>query len=36
MVTILFIDFGVIVKYFISDNFTKYIILLLKLCVNVL
>ena len=36
VVTILFIDYSVIVKCFLSNNFIEYIILLLKLFVNTL
>ena len=36
VVTILFTDYSVIVKCFITDSFIEYIILLLKLFVNVL
>ena len=36
VVTILFTDYSVIIKCFLSDNFIEYIILLLKLFVNVL
>ena len=36
VVTILFTDFSVMIKCFLSDNFIEYIILLLKLFVNYL
>ena len=35
VLTILFIDYSVIVKCFLTDSFIEYIILLLKLFVNV-
>ena len=36
VVTILFIDYSIIVKCFLPDNFTEYIMVLLKLYVSVL